>query len=106
MKTRKVSRDALCQRQLVKCMYCCQNCHLTDKNTESNNKTEKIIPFSSKYFVFLSYENGKGTKNVLKFSKFSNFVVLSTNFVILRALGVKKDYWLEKHFQKKWISSQ
>ena len=55
--------------------------------------------------MFLSYENGKGTKTVLKFPKFSNVLVLNANFSFCKRYGPKKTIGLKNIFKKNgfWV---
>jgi hypothetical protein len=47
----------------------------------------------------------EGAKTVLKFSKFSDILLLSTNFSFCKREGHKKDYWIENNFIKNgfWV---
>ena len=44
--------------------------------------------------MFLNYGNGQGTKIVLKFPKFSNFLLLNANFSFAKRYGPKKTIYL------------
>ena len=55
--------------------------------------------------MFLSYGNGKGTKTVLKFPKFSNLLFLNANFSFCKRYGPKKTIGLKNIFKKNgfWV---